>query len=131
LGLYFLNAVIFNEVHLRSRSERVELKVLFWYYVSADSHDTDPVQLFLIPLNEQIPYKVIISFMNVASCYWSLYQYAQYFSRRHPKLNEDHKAVGMVLKLEEMTQTLGLRGKQRRNMVVKAISVRERDSGIP
>ncbi|KAJ6118341.1 glycosyltransferase like family 2-domain-containing protein [Penicillium samsonianum] len=82
-GLYLLNAIIFNEIHLRLKNERVQLKILLWYYM---------------------PYKVLISLMNVASCYWSLYKYARYFAKRHPKLNEDHKAVGMVLKLEEMTQ---------------------------
>jgi hypothetical protein len=41
LGLYLLNAIIFNEIHLRLRSERVKLKVLLWYYVGQMPHATD------------------------------------------------------------------------------------------
>jgi hypothetical protein len=41
LGLYLLNVIIFNEIHLRLRSERVKLKVLLWYYVGKMLHATD------------------------------------------------------------------------------------------
>jgi hypothetical protein len=40
LGLYLLNAIVFNEIHLRLRSERVKLKVLLWYYVGKMPHAT-------------------------------------------------------------------------------------------
>jgi hypothetical protein len=82
-------------------------------------------------MNEQIPFKVLIGFMNVVSCYWSLYKYARYFAQRHPKLNEDHKAVGMVLKLEEMTHAHRVQGELGKSMTVKTVKVRERDSGDP
>ncbi|PYH96930.1 glycosyl transferase [Aspergillus ellipticus CBS 707.79] len=83
LGLYLLNAVLFNEIHLRLKNERVSWKVIFLYYT---------------------PYKILIAFINVGSNYWSLFKYAKYFAQRHPKLGEDHKAVGLVLKLEESAQ---------------------------
>ena len=51
-----------------------------------------------------MPYKILIAIINVASNYWSIYKYARYFAKRRPKLTEDHKAVGMVLKLEESAQ---------------------------
>jgi hypothetical protein len=40
LGLYLLNAIIFNEIHLRLKSERVKFKVLLWYYVGHIPHVT-------------------------------------------------------------------------------------------
>jgi hypothetical protein len=48
-----------------------------------------------------MPYKTILTFVNIASCYYSIYKYAKYFAKRHPKVVEDEKAVGIVLKLEE------------------------------
>ena len=78
-GLYFLNSLIFNEIHLRMRKERVSFKCLLYY----------------------MPYKAALTFVNVASCYWSLYKYASYFAKKHPKVIEDEKAVGVVLRIEE------------------------------
>lgn len=48
-----------------------------------------------------LPYKIILTFVNIASCYYSIYKYAKYFAKRHPKVIEDEKAVAVVLKLEE------------------------------
>ncbi|TKA73615.1 hypothetical protein B0A49_07953 [Cryomyces minteri] len=48
-----------------------------------------------------MPYKITLTVINVASCYWSLYKYAKYFAKRHPKIIEDEKAVEVVLRLEE------------------------------
>lgn len=78
-GLYFFNALIFNEVHLRMRKERVSFMCLLYY----------------------MPYKAALTFVNVLSCYWSLYKYASYFAKKHPKVIEDEKAVGVVLRIEE------------------------------
>ncbi|KUI56639.1 hypothetical protein VP1G_04025 [Cytospora mali] len=80
--MYLVNVVIFNEVHLRLRKERIGWDVLLVYYM---------------------PYKLILTLVNVASCYWSLYKYARYFAKRHPKVIEDEKAVEVVLRLEETT----------------------------
>lgn len=80
--LYLINVVIFNEVHLRMRNERIGWDVLLLYYM---------------------PYKLVLTLVNVASCYWSLYKYARYFAKRHPKVIEDEKAVEVVLRLEETT----------------------------
>lgn len=80
--LYLINVVIFNEVHLRMRNERIGWDVLLIYYM---------------------PYKLVLTLVNVASCYWSLYKYARYFAKRHPKVIEDEKAVEVVLRLEETT----------------------------
>ncbi|KAL8787561.1 MAG: hypothetical protein Q9213_002123 [Squamulea squamosa] len=77
--LYMVNVVIFNYVHLRSRHESVSVLCLLYY----------------------LPYKVILTFVNIASCYYSIYKYAKYFAKRHPKVIEDEKAVAVVLRLEE------------------------------
>ncbi|PVH98285.1 glycosyltransferase family 2 protein, partial [Periconia macrospinosa] len=80
VGMYLINTVIFNEVHLRRKKERIGWTVLLIYY---------------------LPYKIILTFINVASCYWSLWKYARYFAKRHPKVVEDEKAVEVVVRLEE------------------------------
>lgn len=78
--MYFLNVLIFNEVHLRRKGERVGWKCLLLYYM---------------------PYKFILTAVNVASCYWAIYKYATYFAVRHAKIIEDDKAINVVLQLEE------------------------------
>ncbi|USP78286.1 glycosyltransferase family 2 protein [Curvularia clavata] len=78
--MYLINVIIFNEVHLRRKNERVGWVLLYGYY---------------------LPYKIVLTFVNVASCYWSLYKYARYFAKRHPKVIEDEKAVEVVIRLEE------------------------------
>ena len=68
-----------NQIHLRSRKESVSVLCLIYY----------------------LPYKIILTFVNIASCYYSIYKYAKYFAKRHPKIIEDEKAVAVVLRLEE------------------------------
>ncbi|PYI28976.1 hypothetical protein BP00DRAFT_480020 [Aspergillus indologenus CBS 114.80] len=80
-GLYLLNVVLFNLIHLRKKKESVSWTCLLVYYM---------------------PYKIVLFLINVASCYWSLFKYARYFANRHPKVIEDDKAVEVVLRLEEM-----------------------------
>ncbi|KAF5007927.1 hypothetical protein FDECE_5843 [Fusarium decemcellulare] len=77
--LYLVNVVIFNEVHLRRKNERVGYAVLIFYYM---------------------PYKMALTAVNVASCYWSLFKYAKYFAQRHPKVIEDERAVEVVVRLQ-------------------------------
>ncbi|KAL8807463.1 MAG: hypothetical protein Q9200_004646 [Gallowayella weberi] len=79
LMLYMVNVVIFNYVHLRARHESVSVLCLMYY----------------------LPYKIVLTFVNIASCYYSIYKYAKYFAKRHPKVIEDEKAVAVVLRLEE------------------------------
>jgi len=52
---------IFNEIHLRRRNERIGWVAVYVYYT---------------------PYKIILTFVNVFSCYYSLYKYAKYFAKR-------------------------------------------------
>jgi hypothetical protein len=52
---------IFNEIHLRRRNERVGWVAVYVYYT---------------------PYKIVLTFVNVFSCYYSLYKYAKYFAKR-------------------------------------------------
>jgi hypothetical protein len=78
--MYLINVIIFNEIHLRRKNERVGWVLLYVYY---------------------LPYKIVLTAINVASCYWSLYKYARYFAKRHPKVIEDEKAVEVVIRLEE------------------------------
>ncbi len=78
--MYLINTVIFNEVHLRRKNERLGWQLVYVYY---------------------LPYKIVLTVVNVASCYWSLYKYARYFAQRHPKVIEDEKAVEVIVRLEE------------------------------
>ncbi|KAJ5549715.1 hypothetical protein N7535_002348 [Penicillium sp. DV-2018c] len=80
IGMYIINVIIFNEIHLRLKRERVDWKVLLFYYTF---------------------YKIALTVVNVFSCYWSLYKYARYFAQRHPKVIEDRDAVEVILSLEK------------------------------
>lgn len=77
--MYIVNVLLFNEIHLRLKKERIDWKVLVLYYTL---------------------YKIALTAINVFSCYWSLYKYARYFAKRHPKVIEDEEAIGVVLSLE-------------------------------
>ncbi|KAL8955558.1 MAG: hypothetical protein Q9183_006599 [Haloplaca sp. 2 TL-2023] len=68
-----------HQIHLRTRNETVNFKA-FCYYV---------------------PFKWVLGFVNIASCYYAIYTYATYFAKRHPKIIEDDKAVEIVLRLEQ------------------------------
>ncbi len=46
-------------------------------------------------------FKWVLSFINIASCYYAIWTYATYFAKRHPKVIEDDKAVEIVLQMEE------------------------------
>ncbi|CAG8128089.1 unnamed protein product [Penicillium salamii] len=80
IGMYIINVIIFNEIHLRLKKERINWKVLLFYYTF---------------------YKIALTVINVFSCYWSLYKYARYFAQRHPKVIEDTGAVEVLLSLEK------------------------------
>lgn len=99
-ALYLLNSVIFNEVHLRlasweERDEHGVKKERKWYQET--NMMVSRKMLFLY----YMPFKAALTFVNVASTWWSLWQYAKYFAKRHPKIIEDERAVGVVLKIEE------------------------------
>ncbi|KAJ5986529.1 hypothetical protein N7451_010894 [Penicillium sp. IBT 35674x] len=79
IAMYIVNVVLFNEIHLRKKKERIDWKVLIFYYTG---------------------YKIVLTLINVFSCYWSLFKYARYFAKRHPKIIEDQEAIGVVLSLE-------------------------------
>ena len=77
-----------------------------------------------------MPYKLIITLINVASCYWSLYRYARYFARRHPKIVEDQKAVEVLLKLEmSLDDRLGIPGLGR-SMTVRTVGTRSKNGSV-
>lgn len=60
------NSQIFNELHLRLRNERVGWKCVYLYYT---------------------PYKILLTGINVLSCYYALYKYAKYFAKRYIMLH--------------------------------------------
>lgn len=109
--MYAVNVIIFNEVHLRRKNERVGWVLLYVYY---------------------LPYKIVLTFVNVASCYWSLYKYARYFAKRHPKVIEDEKAVEVVIRLEE--DQASKQGGLGRRLTVRTVggrpSVEEQDDDL-
>ncbi|KAJ6155655.1 hypothetical protein N7470_006221, partial [Penicillium chermesinum] len=82
IGMYVINVFIFNEIHLRRKKERVSWVVLLFYYTG---------------------YKFALTAINVFSCYWSLYKYGRYFSKRHLKVVEDRQAIEVVMSLEKET----------------------------
>ncbi|KAJ6007643.1 hypothetical protein N7540_011619 [Penicillium herquei] len=84
IGMYLVNVILFNEIHLRLKNERIDWKVLIIYYTF---------------------YKIALTVVNVVSCYWSLYKYARYFAKRHPKVIEDEQAIGVILSLERDVET--------------------------
>jgi hypothetical protein len=47
--MYLINVIIFNEIHLRRKNERLGWVLLYVYY---------------------LPYKIVLTCINVASCYW-------------------------------------------------------------
>lgn len=78
--MYSVNTIIFNEIHLRRKNERVSFMAVYVYY---------------------LPYKILLTGIDVASCYWSLFKYAHYFAKRHIKVTEDAKAIEVILHLED------------------------------
>jgi hypothetical protein len=100
--MYLINTVIFNEVHLRRKNERLGWVLVYVYY---------------------LPYKIVLTAVNVASCYWSLYKYARYFAKRHPKVIEDEKAVEVIVRLEE-TQAAGGAGVGR-SLTVRTVRAKQ------
>jgi hypothetical protein len=105
-GLYLVNTIIFNEVHLRLKNERIGWKAAYPYYTS---------------------YKMILLAVNIASCYWAIWKYATYFAKRHPMIIEDEKAIDVVLRLEEQQPEPSQTGTQGRRMTVAAIGSQLRD----
>ncbi|KYK58125.1 glycosyl transferase [Drechmeria coniospora] len=105
LVLYYVNVIIFNELHLRLKKERVGLGMITFYYT---------------------PLKVALTVVNVLSCYWSIYKYARYFAKRHPKVVEDENVVEVVLHLDEVSPEkteIGPDGRRPgRSMSVTAVS---------
>lgn len=71
LGMYVLAAIFFNAVHLRRKKAMVAWKVLPVYFLM----------------------KFALSFVNTLSVYYSLYAYAEFFSRRHPRVTENYSAL--------------------------------------
>jgi Glycosyltransferase like family 2 len=116
-GLYLVNAIVFNEVHLRMRDERVSFAALIYY----------------------MAFKFVLTFVNVASCYWSIWKYAKYFAKRHPRVLEDSKVVEVVLRIEDEEEVderlmrsveesgAVYKGPRGRRMTVTAVGLRVED----
>lgn len=91
LGLYMGVTLVFNYVHLRRKikidpesptgfsNQSLGWKALLYY----------------------MPYKAVLTLVNVASCYWSIWMYAKYFGKRHPKVIEDEKVVELVMRMRD------------------------------
>ncbi|KAL9595430.1 MAG: hypothetical protein Q9219_006447 [cf. Caloplaca sp. 3 TL-2023] len=86
--MYIVNALIFNQIHLRSRKETVSFKAFVFY----------------------VGFKWVLGFVNIASCYYAIWTYATYFAKRHPKVIEDDKAVEIVLGLEQQETYVSNKG---------------------
>ncbi|CEL06882.1 hypothetical protein ASPCAL10051 [Aspergillus calidoustus] len=75
LGLYLLQVLIFNEFHLRRKNERVSMSTVLGFYM---------------------PYKIIISFINVGSCYWALFKMRYGVVKEWPGISVEGIRVGEV-----------------------------------
>ncbi|KAL8953330.1 MAG: hypothetical protein Q9222_000792 [Ikaeria aurantiellina] len=107
ITMYIVNALIFNQVSLNgphlweaSLYPRGKVKISYSY---------SPAQIHLRSRHEMVswkaflyytPFKWVLGFVNIASCYYAIYTYATYFAKRHPKIIEDDKAVEIVLQME-------------------------------
>ncbi|KAH7009873.1 glycosyl transferase [Ilyonectria destructans] len=118
VGLYVVNSIIFNELHLRFKNERVSYMVLIFYYM---------------------PYKIMLTAIDVLSCYCAIFKHARCFANRQPKVIEDENTVEIVLRLEDATdqsnlQTPGLPFQGRKmsvTTVITRMSVSGNDMNIP
>ncbi|KUJ17423.1 uncharacterized protein LY89DRAFT_707002 [Mollisia scopiformis] len=96
LVLYFANTLIFNLIHLRRK-----VKVRPDGTITTQALSTKALCFYL-------PYKCVLTVVNVASCYWSIFMCARYFAKRHPKVVEDSKVVEVVLNLDGNLKENGL-----------------------
>lgn len=71
VGVYILAVIFFNAVHLRRKKEMVSWKIIPVYFLM----------------------KTALTFVNTLSVYYSLYAYADFFSRRHPRVTENYPAL--------------------------------------
>jgi hypothetical protein len=71
MSVYILGIVFFNAVHLRRKKEMVAWRVVPVYFMM----------------------KIALTFVNTISVYYSLYAYAGFFSRRHPRVTENYPAL--------------------------------------
>jgi len=74
LAMYFVNTVVFNIIHLRLKKEMVA-----WWAI---------ITLTI--------YKLALSFVNAASVYWTIYEYATYFANKHFRIVDDPKALEVL-----------------------------------
>ena len=74
LAMYFVNTVVFNIIHLRLKKEMVA-----WWAI---------ITLTI--------YKLALSFVNAASVYWTIYEYATYFANKHFRIVHDPKALEVL-----------------------------------
>ncbi|PVH68236.1 glycosyltransferase family 2 protein [Cadophora sp. DSE1049] len=88
-SLYLLNTTIFNLIHLRRKK-----KVLPNGEITTHAISTKALAYYML-------YKLVLTAVNVASCYWSIYKYGRYFAKRHPKVVEDEKVIEVVLNLDK------------------------------
>lgn len=71
MAVYILGVIFFNAVHLRRKKEMVSWKIIPVYFLM----------------------KMALTFVNTLSVYYSLYAYADFFSRRHPRVTENYTAL--------------------------------------
>lgn len=71
MAVYILGIIFFNAVHLRRKKEMVSWKVIPVYFLM----------------------KTALTFVNTVSVYYSLYAYADFFSKRHPRVTENYPAL--------------------------------------
>ncbi|KAK6435133.1 hypothetical protein LTR95_008684 [Oleoguttula sp. CCFEE 5521] len=79
-ALYFVNVTIFNEVHLHLRKERLGFVAVYIYYMPYKGTGSWSRKHGRRPTDPKTT--AVLTFIKLASCYYSLYKYATYFSKR-------------------------------------------------
>ena len=78
-AMYLVNTIIFNLIHLKLKKAMVA-----WW-----------------PVFSLTVYKLILSFFNAASVYWTIYEYPSYFANKHFRIIDDPKALEVIPPAEE------------------------------
>jgi glycosyltransferase involved in cell wall biosynthesis len=84
--MYILSFVLFNEWHLRKKNEMISYKVLPTY----------------------LGMKFVLMWVNTLSAYYGIWDYAKYFSVRHPKVIENYKVLEIAHKIKLGTKLVPL-----------------------
>lgn len=101
IGVYIVAVVFFNAYHLRRKNEMVAWRVFPAYFAM----------------------KFALNFVNALSTWYSVYAYADYFSKKHPRVFEDFAALSAAKECLENVKKEEEAEEQKLNEKEKSLSV--------